>query len=442
MDYPFTAAGRLSRRVARALGGGLLLFAALPLLAGTRTLDQAIADARARDPWLAGSEWRQESFRARGRAAGALPDPVLRLGAANLPMDSFAFNQEAMTQFQVGLSQAIPRGATRELERERLEALGGEQANRRDERRAQVALIVTELWLDCTLASRTRALIEEDRDLFLQLREVVASRYRSALGDARQQDLVRAELELTRLDDRLTRLTEREDIARSRLGEWLGPGARQLATSLPELALVEPAVRGAEPLAPERLAALLGNHPSVRSVERRIAAGDTGVALAEERYKPAFTVNAGYGYREDAMDGSSRPDFFSLSVAVDLPLFPDERQDQHVRAARAEAEALRTERALLLRDLRSGLETARARLLRLDERRALYRDRLLDEMAQQAEAARAAYGADSGDFAEAIRSRIDELDTRIEALAIEVERQRTIARLNYYLAGSEGEERP
>jgi hypothetical protein len=45
---------------------------------------------------------------AAGRAAEALPDPVLRLGAANLPTDSFAFNQEAMTQFQVGLSQAIP----------------------------------------------------------------------------------------------------------------------------------------------------------------------------------------------------------------------------------------------------------------------------------------------------------------------------------------------
>ncbi len=442
MDNPFTAGRRLPSCMTSALGGGLLLLAALPLAAESWTLDEAIAEARARDPWLAGSEWRQESFRARGRAAAALPDPVLRLGAANLPTDSFAFNQEAMTQFQVGLAQAIPRGATRELERERLEALGEEQAERRDERRAQVALTVTELWLDSTLASRTRALIEEDRDLFLQLREVVTSRYRSALGDARQQDLVRAELELTRLDDRLTRLAEQEDVARSRLAEWLGPGARQLATPLPALALVEPAVRGAEPLAPARLAALLGDHPSVRSLERRIDAGETGVALAEERYKPGFTVNAGYGYREDAMDGSARPDFFSLGVAVDLPLFPGQRQDQQLRAARAEAESLRTERALLLRDLRAGLEAARARLQRLEERRTLYRGRLLVELAQLAEAARAAYGADDGDFTEAIRSRIDELDARIEALAIEVDRQRTIARLNYYLAGSRGGQHP
>lgn len=440
MNTCLAARRRLSPRGAGRLALALYLLAALPVAAQPRTLDAAIAAAQTRDPWLEGSELRQESLAARGRAARALPDPVLRLGAANLPTDSFSFNQEAMTQFQVGLSQAIPRGATRELARERWQALGAEQAERRDERRAQVALTVTELWLDSHLASRSRTLIERDRGLFLQLREVVASRYRRALGDARLQDLVRAELELTRLDDRLARLAEQEDVARSRLAEWLGPDALQLETGLPALVPAEPAVAGRDPLPPSRLAALLANHPSVRSLDRRIEAGDTGVALAEERYKPGFTVNAGYGYREDARDGSARPDFFSLGVAVDLPLFPGERQDQQLRSARAEAEALRTERALLLRDLRSGLETARARLLRLDERRALYRGRLLDEMAQQADAARAAYGTDSGDFAEAIRSRIDELDARIEALAIDVERQRTIARLNYYLAGSQGGE--
>jgi len=438
MDIDRAARGRLYPGVAAALGVALCLFAALPVAAGTATLASAIAEAQARDPWLKGSEWRQESLLARSRAAAALPDPVLRLGAANLPTDSFAFNQEAMTQFQVGLSQAIPRGATRELERERLEALGEEQAERRDERRARVALTVTELWLDNTLASRTRALIERDRNLFEQLREVVASRYRLALGDARQQDLVRAELELTRLDDRLARLAEQESVARARLGEWLGPSASHLATPLPDLSLLEPGLRETQPPAPGRLALLLNRHPSVRSLQRRIDAGDTGIALAEARYKPGFTVNAGYGYREDAMDGSARPDFFSLGLAVELPLFPGERQDQQVRSARAEAETLRTERALLLRDLRAGLEAARARLLRLDERRALYQGRLLAEMAAQAEAAQAAYGADNGDFAEAVRSRIDELDARIEALAIDVERQRAIARLNYYLTGSRG----
>lgn len=442
MNRCLAARRRRCARAAGALGVALCLLIGTPLAAQPRTLEAAIAEAQARDPWLEGSELRQESFAARGRAAEALPDPVLRLGAANLPTDSFAFNQEAMTQFQVGLSQAIPRGATRELARERLHALGAEQAERRDERRAQVALTITELWLDSHLASRSRALIESDRGLFLQLREVVASRYRSALGDARQQDLVRAELELTRLDDRLARLAEQEDVARSRLAEWLGPDALQLETGLPALALAEPALARQAPLAPDRLAALLGNHPSVRSLDRRIEAGDTGVALAEERYKPGFTVNAGYGYREDARDGSARPDFFSLGVAVDLPLFPGERQDQQLRSARAEAGALRTERALLLRDLRAGLETARSRLLRLDERRALYRGRLLGEMAQQAEASRAAYGADNGDFAEAVRSKIDELDARIEALTIDVERQRTLARLNYYLAGSPGGDQP
>lgn len=402
-------------------------------------LQTAIAEAQARDPWLTGSEWRQRSLEARGVAAAALPDPVLRVGAANLPTDTFAFDQEPMTQFQLGLSQAIPRGATRELERERLLALGEVESARRDERRARVALTVAELWLDCYRSSRTQAMIEADRDLFIQLREIVASRYRSALGVARQQDLVRAELELTRLDDRLKRLAEQEAVARTHLGEWVGEAAATLEATLPKQAVDDalPANRSARP--DEAMARLLSAHPAIRSLDQRIAAMETSVSLARERYKPGFTVNAAYGYRDDSPGGLPRADFFSIGVAVDLPLFPDQRQDQQLRAAQADVEALRTERQLLLRDLRTGLETARARLRRLDERQALYQGRLLREMAQQAEAARAAYGSDDGDFAEAVRARIDELNARIEALDIDVERQRVIARLDYYLAGLEGD---
>lgn len=54
-------------------------------------------------------------------------------------------------------------------------------------------------------------------------------------------------------------------------------------------------------------------------------------------------------------------------------------------------------------------------------------------MREQADASLSAYTNDDGDFAEVVRARIAQLNTEIESLAIDVEKQKTIARLNYYL---------
>ena len=57
-------------------------------------------------------------------------------------------------------------------------------------------------------------------------------------------------------------------------------------------------------------------------------------------------------------------------------------------------------------------------------------------MREQAEASLNAYTNNDGDFAEVVRARIAELNTRIDALAIDVELVRVAAQLNYYLNGA------
>ena len=126
-----------------------------------------------------------------------------------------------MTQFKVGLSQALPRGDSRDLQRQKLELLGQQHPHHRAGRLAQVESTVSQLWLDAWRARETIRLIEQDKGLFEQLVDIVESKYTTALGDTRQQDLIRAQLELTRLKDRLVVLQEQMDKAQSALGEWL-----------------------------------------------------------------------------------------------------------------------------------------------------------------------------------------------------------------------------
>lgn len=454
---------RLAREIKTRPAGllrSLLMGAMMQLCAGpiqaAMTLTEAVAIAQANDPWLAGSEFRQHAIEAESTAAGTLPDPMVSLGIANLPTDTFDFDQEAMTQLKVGVSQLFPRGDSLALNQKRLALLGSQHPYQREDRRAQVAVTIAHLWLEAFRAKETIRLIEQDRELFEHLVDVAQSSYSSAMGRTRQQDLVRAQLELTRLEDRLTVLHERREMAHSSLGEWLrttpdsriGPATRwpqegtgdlALTNTLPGIELQHPElyIAGGE-TSPQIMATYLRDHPALLSMDRRIDASEAGVELAEQKYRPQWSVNASYGYREDDPMDNDRADFFSIGVAFDLPLFTSKRQDQQVQSAIASAEALRTEKWLLLRKMIAAFETQRSRLLRLNQRQDLYRSRLLQEMNEQAEASLTAYTTDDGDFSEVVRARIDELNARIDALDIEIDRLKSISQLNYFFTTSSG----
>lgn len=412
-------------------------------------LEQAVELAQELDPWMLGSRFRQQALEAQSHAAGSLPDPTVNAGFANLPTDTFDFNQEQMTQFRVGVTQALPRGNSRTLRQEQLTLLGTEQAYQRADRRARVAAEVSNMWLDAWRAQETIRLIEAEREIFEGLIDSAQSNYVNAVGGTRQLDLVQAQLELTRLEDRVVMLQQDLDVARSRMDPWLSGGevlsAGHMQYELPR-ELPEITTRSLSPVTPnqtpsqQEIAELLRWHPALQTIERRLEASSTGIELAEQSYRPEWRINASYGYRDDDPFGAQRADFFSFGVSMDLPLFPSNRQDQQVISASAKAESVRTERALLLRELVADLSAEHVRLQRLSQRQALYRLRLLSDTGAQYASALEAYANNDGDFSEVVSAKIAQLNASIEALAIAADRQKTIARINYFLASSDGVE--
>ena len=405
------------------------------------SLLEAIEKAQSQDPWLDGSRFRQENLESLSVNAGTLPDPTVSLGLANLPIDSFDFAQEGMTQFKVGVSQMFPRGKTLALRQETLEKMSQMQPFAREDRKAQVSVTVAQLWLEVYRSQKTIALIQQDRGLFEHLVDVAESSYTTASGRTRQQDLIRAQLELTRLEDRLTMLRQRRESQLAQLGEWLADSSYELDIEMPgrlgEGHLNDPLINETGTvIRTQKLAQILTAHPKIRSIDQKISAGESGVKLAKQSYKPQWGINASYGYRDADPMGNDRADFFSVGVSLDVPLFTGKRQDKQVQAATAESEAIKTERTLVLRQLRSGFETAESQYRRLLDRRELYRSRLLKEMSEQAEASLTAYTHDDGDFAEVVRACIAELNARIEALNVEVDIHKIVAQLNYFLIPS------
>ena len=399
------------------------------------SLERALQLAVESDPWLEGSHHREVALESESIAESSLPDPTINLGAVNFPTNTFDSDQEPMTQLNIGVSQRFPRGETRALSQRQKQQLAAREPLLREDRKAKVATTVTQLWLEAFRAQESIRLIEKDRALFEHLVDATKASYSSALGRARQQDVIRAQLELTRLDDRLTVLRQQLESYQQKLAEWAGNSARgPLAADLPERAPpLEMLADHSGPRPEQWYYTRVQQHPTLRALNKQILARQTEVALAKEQYKPAWGVSAQYGYRDDTPLGAERADLVSVGVSFDLPVFTAQRQDQRLKAASARVEALKTQRSLLQRQLVAQLDARIVQFKRLDQRRALYDQALLPQMAEQAEAALAAYNNDVGDFAKAVRARIAELNAKIDFLQIRIDLQKTVAELNYLL---------
>lgn len=416
---------------------------------------RAIQVAQQNDPWLEGSKHREQSLTQLSYAANTLPDPKVSVAFANLPTDGFDFSQEGMTQFKVGVSQMFARGDSLSIKNQQLKLQSQQQPFQRQDRINKVSVTVGSLWLDLYRVQQSITLIEKNRSLFEQLAEVAEASYSSAVGKTRQQDIVRAQLELTRLEDKLNQLQQQDDRYQGMLGQWLthiSLNSQQsqadlrisnitlplnVSKQLPQVDLIHHAsVYNERWLTEDKLAALLSLHPSVKNVDKKIAATKTGIELAEQKYQPQWGVNASYGYRSDTAMGNSRADLFSVGVIFDVPLFTENRQDNEVKSAISKTEAIKTEKLLLLRQLMSAFTSAKGQLLRLTERETLYQDKLLPQIHDQAEASLTAYTNDDGDFAEVVRARIAELNAEIDFLAINVQKQKIILEINYLFVGS------
>ena len=423
----------------------------------TLTLYEAAQAAQQNDPWLSGNRHSQDAIEAMSIAAGTLPDPTASLGFANFPTDTFDFGQEPMTQVKVGVTQMFPRGDSLAIKRKQLETVADQFPFQRLDRKAKIVVTVSQLWLNAYYAQESIVLIEKDRPLFEQLADIAEAGYSAALGKTRQQDIIRAQLELTRLDDRLTVLKQKQEMFMEKLSEWLSEYFRaeysdsstaatlpwsylELDKTLPHIKMLQKSLYLADKEADhQQLYGYFSKHPSILALDREIKAAQIGVDLAREKYKPAWGVNANYGYRGEAPNGQDRADFVSLGFSFDLPFFTANRQDKEVQASVSRAEAVKTKKWSMLRKMIAEFEKNRAQLVRQNERQRLYQDQLLPQMSEQAEASLTAYTNDEGDFAEVVRARIAELNARIDALGIDVERQKSIIELNYYFTDNADE---
>ncbi len=183
------------------------------------TLDEAERLALIEEPGHEALLAEADALNEQSVVAGQLPDPQLRIGLGNFPIESGGFTTEGMTQAQLGVRQAFPPGRTRSLSTRRYEQMAGALHRSADGRSRDVITNVRKVWLDTYYWQQAQAIVAESRPHFTDLLTVSQSLY--SVGHKDQRDVLQAELELSRLDDRLIEISQQLALARARLSEWV-----------------------------------------------------------------------------------------------------------------------------------------------------------------------------------------------------------------------------
>ena len=352
-------------------------------------------------------------------AAGQLPDPVLRLGIENLPIDGpdqFSIGRDFMTMRRIGVMQEFTRSDKRQLRAERFEQ---EAQKSLAEKTALIAFTQRDAalaWLDRYYAeAMASVIVEQSKEVKLEIL-AAESAYRAGRGS--QADVFAIHGVLAGLDDRTSEFNRRIATTKIGLARWIGDGADAPLDGKPAIDSVR--------LDTGALDQELGHHPQIAILSRQIDVASAEARIAQANKKADWSVELSYSQR-----GSSYSNMVSIGVSVPLQWDQKKRQDRELGSRLAMVEQVRAQRDDMLRahvaEVRSMVkewENGRERLAR-------YQNELIPLSGERTRAALAAYRGGKSNLTELLLARRSEIDLRLQSLQLEMETARLWAQLNY-----------
>ena len=287
------------------------------------SLQSAEAIALRQNPGLGALTQKIAELRHKAVAVAQLPDPHLDLGALNLPLNSFSMNQQQMSMLSVGLSQTFPAFGKLGLEGQQAGVEAQAAADTLRGQSAELVLLLRRAWLQALYTENAMATVRHQEQLEAESVQAALALYRSAQGS--QAEVLRAQLARDNLANDISKLQAERASDLAQIAQIL---------NLPEPPSIEHQWPNLPP--PHTLAqaeARLSGQPLLRAAQAQTRAAQMGVQVAKTGYWPDVTVSVGYG--QDFHPGS--PNWLSAGVNLSLPIFPGDRQDQDVAAARAKA---------------------------------------------------------------------------------------------------------
>ena len=359
---------------------------------------------------------------ARVGTASRPPDPELQLGFMNRELPSLAsMDPLGMTQIQV--MQMIPTPGKLRLARQvASESAAAARARATDVRwdvRARAAMA----FYDLHTTVKQIEIARQTKQLVLDIAKTSQTMY--AVGDAKQADVLRAQVEVAKMTEEIVRMESMRAAMAGRLAATLDlsadsdighPVMPQLPDSLPPLShLIDEAE---------------SSRPMIEAGKREVAAATAGERLARKEIWPDVQLGLQYAWRTGEM-GTER--MGSLMIGASVPVHARRRQ----LAMREEAAAMRlmatADVAAMRAETRGRMTELYAEYTKARNLAALYRTTVIPQAEGAVTASFSAYRVGSVDFMTLLDNRMSVNEYRQQLVLLESEQGKAIAEMEMLL---------
>lgn len=350
------------------------------------TIDRMEAIALEANPSISVAVRRVVMAEARVPAAGALDDPTLMYRGWGVPLTEPWNYNKAQNMFM--FSQSLPGFGKRSL---RTSVARFDVTEAKDElaaTRLQVRVQVRKAFFDLLVAQDELRI--HHQNVALARQAIAAAEIRYTVGQVPQQDVLKAQVALTQLDENLIRFERDGDVARARLNALMNrsPGtALQVAGTYH----VNDSLPSVESL--ERTA--LGQRPDLLAAEAGIAKSRKQEQLAKKAYVPNVILSGGYMLMPPT---SAMRNTYMVEAGINLPWLNRRKNNAEIATASARV----TEREAELSDLRNAafdqIQESLAETLAAQRLARVYQASLQPEAEATLHAAVIAYENNQSDF--------------------------------------------
>jgi len=371
-----------------------------------QTLNKFIETARKQNPSLLEASNKINIYKQIPDQRSSWKDPMLTFGLENLPVDTFSFRQEAMTQKQIKLTQEIPFPGKMDLRKEAADKDVSIAKWNLKELELKIIRQVKESFFELCFVNSAIETTGQNKILLKQFVTIAESKY--SVGKGIQQDVLKAQVELSKIMDELIELRQLQANETAKLNI--------LMNRLPQEPLEIPHgltqtgfkfdIEALQDLAEE-------NRPFLQGIQSAINKFTITKELAEKEYYPDFQVGLRYGQREDS-PMEDHPDFVSGFIGVNIPIWFATKQRKKVAEENYRILTAKDSYNAARNDVFLKIKLILDKEIKGRKLISLIKTGIIPQARQSLESALAAYGVDKVDFLTLIANQVTLLKWEIK----------------------------
>ena len=353
--------------------------------AGSPALQQLIEQALENNPEIKAMQRRFDAMRARIPQAKALDEPTLSVGYMGDIVPFKVQKGDPSSGRTISISQDFPFPGKRSLKG----TIAGSDADAEwwafEQTRRNVVAEVKDAYFDLYFLTKAIGVVTKTKTLLEQFTKIAEVRY--SVGKGIQQDVLKAQVEFSKLIEQETMLEQRKHIAEARLNSLL---YREPESPVPTPEELKP--RDFPYSLGQLNETAIANYPALKAQRRKIEGAQYAIQLAKKDFYPDFSVGFTYVNRP------AMPEMYGVSVGIKLPIYTSQKQRPALTEASASFEAekrsLENTTTLLMFKIRDKYlaETTAKRLL------SLYSTTIVPQSSLSLESAIAGYEVGRIDF--------------------------------------------